>query len=232
MIFSPNNKKWKNLANFSIKINKSTAIEHVNDYKYLGLIIDSNLSWKNHINYLKTKLSKILGMLYRIRYFLNLESRLIILHSLFISHLKYGILNWGRCSKTALKPLSILLNRAFRCIYFCGHKENVTKFYIKNNILQLTDIFKLELGKFMFKYNKGTLPSNFTNYFQKSNTYNTRYSKHNYTIPFKNKQAGLNTLSYKGAKLWSNIPDEIKCSKTIQSFSRKYKKLLLEKYSS
>ena len=198
------------------------------------MILDDKLNWVNHIIYLKNKLSKTLGILYRTRYFLNLESRLTILHSLFLTHLRYGILNWGRCSKTTLKPLCTLLNRAFRCIYFCGYRDNVTKYYQENNILTIPDMFNFELGKFMFKYNKGLLPDNFTTYFTRSNTthsHNTRYTTNNFKIPRKNKQIGLTTLSYKGAKLWSDIPNEIKDSYTLNIFSNKYKKFLLEKYS-
>ena len=234
MTFFPKNKVWRNIPKLSINIDKSQELELVSEYKYLGLIIDSKLNWSNHINYLKLKLSKALGMLFRTRYFLNLESRIIIFQSLFISHLNYGLLNYGRCSNKYIEPLNKLLNKSLRCIHFCGYKENVLKYYVKHNILKVQDMYRLELGKFMFKYKKGLLPINFINYFSESNKshkYETRFSKDNYVIPQKNKSVGLTTLGYQGAKLWSEIPGSLKACRTVQSFSRLYKAFLLEQYA-
>ena len=63
---------WKNI-NLDIKIGNST-ISKVNNYKYLGVTIDSNLKWSNHIKTLKTKLLKTIGILYKTQYYLNQNS--------------------------------------------------------------------------------------------------------------------------------------------------------------
>ena len=68
MLLHPlNNKLWKNI-NFNVKIGK-TVIQMINSYKYLGIIIDSNLNWSEHIESIKTKLQKTLGVLYKTRHF-------------------------------------------------------------------------------------------------------------------------------------------------------------------
>ena len=45
-----------------LTIEGNLEIEKVKEYKYLGLIIDSDLTWKSHVKYLKTKLSKTIGI--------------------------------------------------------------------------------------------------------------------------------------------------------------------------
>ena len=68
MIFAPRSK-----TNSPIKITLKIGtkeIEQVSHYKYLGLIIDDKLNWKQHITFLATKLSRSLGMLFKIRHFI------------------------------------------------------------------------------------------------------------------------------------------------------------------
>ena len=90
-MFLPNSSKFYNL-NLNIFVGKNSPIEQVSQYKYLGLIIDNKLNWKAHIQYLKSKLSKALGLLFRVRRYLTKRSLLLLFHSLFNSHIQYGIL--------------------------------------------------------------------------------------------------------------------------------------------
>ena len=62
MFFSPNTKLWNKADNITLKINNN-ILEEVNNYKYLGLIIDNKLNWKHHIDSLHTKLSRTIGIL-------------------------------------------------------------------------------------------------------------------------------------------------------------------------
>ena len=155
---------------------------------------------------------------------------MLIFHSLFCSHLSYGILCWGRCSRSSMQPLQILLNKAIKCINFkkltTSEQETLSLFH-KDKVLTVHDMFKQELGKFMFKYHKGLLPCNFDNYFMSVSSvhsYSTRSSTANYFLPRKNKSQGLCGLSYLGEKLWSGVPDIIKSKNSLSSFSKSYKK--------
>ena len=60
---------WKNI-DLNVKIGKTVIIK-TNSYKYLGTIIDRNLTWLDHIDTIKTKFEKTLGVLYKTRHFLN-----------------------------------------------------------------------------------------------------------------------------------------------------------------
>ena len=77
--YSKNN-IWKNI-NLDIKIGNST-ISKVNNYKYLGVTIDSSLNWSNNIETLKTKLLKTIGILYKTQYYSNQNSLFYIFNSL------------------------------------------------------------------------------------------------------------------------------------------------------
>ena len=236
LVFSPNSPKFESLSNLKLYVGINKEIERVSQYKYLGLIIDDQLTWNPHIKYIKGKLSQSLGLLYRTRKYLDRRSLILILHSLFISHLQYGILCWGRCSKTSMDPLLISMNKAIKCINFKDprlREKETLKLFHKDKILQVNDMFKLELAKFMYKYYNRLLPANFNRYFTSVDSihnYNTRASGKNYFVPRKDKTKGLSCLSYRGAKLWSEVPVVIKDNLSLPSFTFNYKKELLEKY--
>ena len=71
MIFHKQLKKFKDLHTLRLKIGTQEELEQVKDFKYLGLTIDQHLNWKQHIAILARKLSKSLGILYKIRHYLD-----------------------------------------------------------------------------------------------------------------------------------------------------------------
>ena len=232
MIFSPKSNKFKSLHKLKLFENFDTQITQKSHCKYLGLIIDCNLDWKMHILNLQTKLSKAVGTLYRVRNILNKSSLIKIIYALIISNLKYGILSYARANKTSLKPLNVLFNQALRTINFLKRTDkNNKQLYLDENILTLEQMFKLELGKFCFKFHQNVLPYSFNNYFtaiSDIHRYNTRNFKNRFYIHKQLKQTGLKTLSFMGAKFWNTIPNKLKKQKSIYAFSKHLKKHLLK----
>ena len=52
----------------------NTILEKVSTIKYLGIIFDERFSWTNHVSYLCTKLSKSVGVLSKLRYYVNIDT--------------------------------------------------------------------------------------------------------------------------------------------------------------
>ena len=78
------------MKGFKLYIN-SKEIEHVESCKYLGILIDSDLKWQDHINYIYNKLIKFTSIFYKIRTKLP-EEVLRMIYFVFVhSHLSYGI---------------------------------------------------------------------------------------------------------------------------------------------
>ena len=81
-------------------------MEHLcTQYKYLGIIIDKNLSWSPHIEYISGKISKACGALAKLRYSMSTNLLKDVYHALIHSYIRYGILILGNESQTSLKPL-------------------------------------------------------------------------------------------------------------------------------
>ena len=57
----------KSISNLQLSISGS-IIEHVTQFRFLGLNIDSNLKWKAHLSAVSTKVSRVIGLLHNLNY--------------------------------------------------------------------------------------------------------------------------------------------------------------------
>lgn len=66
-------------------------IERVYETKFLGAVIDHKLTWKQHIDYIKGKISKSIAILYKSRDILNSKALYIIYCSLILPYISYCV---------------------------------------------------------------------------------------------------------------------------------------------
>ena len=117
--------------------------------KYLEILIDDNLSFKSHIHYLESKLSRSVGVISRLRYFLPSSTLINLYYSLIHSHLLYGLPVWASTYKTYLTKIRVLQNKAISIISETPYKERVSFYYYKLQILKLDVFYQFELVKFI-----------------------------------------------------------------------------------
>ena len=99
-----------------VKIN-DYQIKEVEETKFLGVIIDKNLSWQPHIDYLTKKLRCCSGQLNRIKKYLPKSLHKSLYHTLFESHLRYGISVWGEVSHSKLDSLFTAQKYCMRILF-------------------------------------------------------------------------------------------------------------------
>ena len=90
------------LCKFTLTIN-GIELQKCQSAKYLGIILDENLTWEPHIQYLEKKLSQAVDIIAKMRHYLNHENLIALYYVFFYSHLLYGILGWGCASQTRKK---------------------------------------------------------------------------------------------------------------------------------
>ena len=81
----------KRVSNLLFNIDRM-HIEQVSEFNFLGLIIDSNLNWKTHLNEISTKISRIIGLLLKLKYIFRKQVLHSIYNSLIMPHLNYSLL--------------------------------------------------------------------------------------------------------------------------------------------
>ena len=99
---------------------ENTELTQVDCTKGLGLYIDSDLSWKSHINYLSKVLSKNTRILNKLKHIFPTQILLIIYSTLITPYLNYGILVWGNATQNLLDVLYHVQKRAIRTLIMPG----------------------------------------------------------------------------------------------------------------
>ena len=151
-----------------------------------------------------------------------------IYHALVYPYLLYGVMSWGCASENVKKKVKSAQNRVLKIMRFIPFGSfDMKPIYEEMNILQVDDIYRLEVGKFMYKFNNDILPENFQNYFKHVSAihnHNTRTTANLSMNPIRsNTKFSKNTLKYKGVEVWNSIPSDIKHLPSVKSFSRQMK---------
>ena len=108
VIFHANNKPKPYVV--TILINKH-AIDEVETVKYLGILIDYQLTFKNQLDELSKKISRAIGVLYKLRPFVTTKILTSIYYAIVYPFLLYGITVWGNANKTLLEPIDTYLTK-------------------------------------------------------------------------------------------------------------------------
>ena len=102
MIFRHPHTRNNTLTSLNLTIN-GEPIERVTSFDFLGVVFSETLSWKRHTEKIRNKISKVIGMMSRIKRYVDSSILLKIYNSLILSHLHYGILCWGFDCHSLLK---------------------------------------------------------------------------------------------------------------------------------
>ncbi len=107
----------KKMSNFEVNMN-SKRLSRVEETKILGVMIDSDLSFKSHTNTLSNNTSKVVSILSKARYYLPAFSLNLIYKSLIQSKFIYAPNLWGFTYKNNVKRIELVQKRAAKTILF------------------------------------------------------------------------------------------------------------------
>lgn len=207
--------------------------------KFLGIMIDPKLNFKYHVKMLMKKLSSALYFMRNAKNILSAKSLKFIYHSIFHSHLIYGIHTWSSCSQSTINEVFRMQKKAIRIINNAAYNSHTESLFKSSCILpvpMLITFFKLQ---FMQNYVQGFLPSIYNDlWITAAAQYNDgeiRYAlrnSENLYIPLC-RLATLNNHPYfLFPKLWSNFDDEsVKIIRDKSEFKSKLKLYFLNKLS-
>ena len=214
-----------------IKIGNSILSED-KSVKFLGVLVDRELKWIPHIQHVKNKINKQCGILYLTRRYFGPKSLKQLYYSLIYPFLIYCHTIWGNAGKTKLNKIEIAQKRAIRTITFTKKKNN--KYPPSNEqfkslrLLKLSDINIFCSANFVYKsinnHNHVRLFS-----YRSNERYNLRNNS-DLEIPSLSTNQSQTSISYRGVKVWNDIPRHIQTKTSLTSFKITLKSYLLNKY--
>lgn len=200
--------------------------------KYLGITLDDQLNFKEHVKSLEKKINKGVGILGKLKTILPSETLVTLYYALLHPHLMYGIAAWGSTCTTYKNKLRSAQNKAIRIICNIDPRQSSTPGYKKLQILKLDDIYKHEIAKLMHKYSNNALPTSLVKCFElitSKHLYNTRQLDANFFLPRFTTKRTQKSFEYQGVKIWNEIQIGIK-KLSYKTFVKKHKETLLDCY--
>ena len=191
--------------------------------KYLGIFIDSTLTWNNHIKHVNLKIAKGIGIIAWLRY-LSCD----VIRSLFFSfvqpYIDYGVVNWGSAPCNNLNVVRRSLDKAIRVMLFKRQKEPMLPLYKQLKILDFDNHVKFTWSIFIWKIYHGCAPVSFSSDFVLK--YMARSLHENaiqFQIPTVNTDYKKWFITYSGIITWNAIPYIIRTENNFCCSQRKLK---------
>lgn len=126
----------------------------ITNLKYLGVFLDSKLTWATHISDLARRLRTLNRMLYFLSEHFSRDQMRGIYQALYESVLTYGILHWGNAAQSLRKRVQVAQNYAIKSIIGYSYSKNMrTKgIYKSTNLRPVSEIYKYRASIFAFKH--------------------------------------------------------------------------------
>ena len=209
------------------------VIHRENKVKYLGLMIDEKLSWKDHIDYLIVSLSKFYGIFNKIKYFVPKRHKLAIYNAYVLSKICYGIEIYGSMSETLSNRLQIVSNKLLKILFNMSPFHSTNQLHKELDILKVKDVYKSRVLKFVFQCLNHTMLCMYNNYFQKRRSLHDRNLRDmkNLHVPVGYSAIALSSTRINGAKLWNELPLEIRKIDDAICFKNSLKSHFMESYT-
>ena len=91
----------------------NSSLSNIKNHKYLGVILDSKMSWIQHISYVKNKVAKGIGIMFKAIPYLDRRSLINLYNAYIYPYLIYCVESWGNALKCHLDQLYILQKKEF-----------------------------------------------------------------------------------------------------------------------
>ena len=132
MIFSKND-FWYPLPPLKLY---GEALQFSTSFKLLGLMLDSKLTWKNHLHSNESKLSKACGILYKIRRKITRSIARLIYQSIAYPYIIYGNTLWSAAAKSHHEKLITKQKKLMRIIMKSQRNAHTNPFFVKLKLLK------------------------------------------------------------------------------------------------
>lgn len=222
MVFTPRRSDCN--INFKLSIG-GIEIERVKSCRYLGLIIDDELKWSDHINNIYSYLLKYVGIFYKLRNRVPADVMKNVYYAFVHSHILYGIELYANTFPTYIDKLVKLNNRILRILLHQSRFCSVRDLYTSFNTLSVPDLHKYQILLLVHNtlFHSNLLPDVFANYFTLNSSVHVYLTRSHSDIHIyrANTSFGQRSVTHKGGILWNSLPSALKSIHSTTHFKSK-----------
>lgn len=219
ILFPTRSATQNQVNNLSLRFLDDTQLLQVDELKYLGIWLDSQLSFRCHINSVVKKINCNLRILFRSINCFTQRIRLRIVSQLIFPILDYADVVYQNTSETNLKVLNVIFNNICRFVLRCPFTTHHCEMY---------DSLKLSLKarrqyhwyQVIFKCVHYDYPSYLKEYLIPYRpSYRLRHTEYFFfTVPNILKESGRRAFKFKAPSEWNSLPGSLRSITSLCSF--------------
>ena len=227
MIFCAKNKSYPR-SEMSIIVDGAT-VDLVYQTKFLGVFIDSKLSWSSHINHVAGKISKSIGIITKARKFLDTKTLTGLYYTFIYPYLNYCCTVWGIAPESQLLKLHILQKRIVRIIMGKPRLFPSDGLFKTLNILKIQNLNVFKLSMFCYKFKNSHLPAIFDEFITSISNVHDHHTRCSHLFYIKTPRTvyAQSSVEYNAPLTWNSLSFEIQTEQCETSFKRKLVSYLL-----
>ena len=144
--------RFRDLRNRT-KLTKSERIvlKEASSVKYLGVLVDEEVTFKDHVELVKKKLNKCFHAVLKSRQVLTQSQMLVNYKTHVKPMIQYGVLIYGGTMYSNLQPILKMQKKIVRCIFHLRFSTSVKEVMNSNKIHTVYELYLYEITKFMLK---------------------------------------------------------------------------------
>ena len=155
-------------------LTNGNPIDEVQEFNFLGITIDQNITWTPYIRKKYIKISRVIGVLRKLKSIFPQHILRLIYNSLIHSHLIYGLNLWG----FKHKRITILQKKTIRILPFRPYISHSTSAFKELKVPMLKDLYIIQLYRIYYKNIHNILPV----YFQRLSPNYNNGTAHNHNL--------------------------------------------------
>lgn len=197
----------QNISHFAYTID-DTPLTSLNQHKYLGLVISSDLRWEAHVNYVTSSALKRLFFLKRRLRYAPPQTKLLAYKTLIRPLIEYANLVWFPATNNLIKKLEGVQRKAVRFVYNkYSYLHSPSDLIARAGLLTLRNRAKLARLKMLFQLIHKQLNIDSSRFISISETRQSRH-KHPLTL----QEYRFNTNCFKNSffpqsiREWNRLP--------------------------
>ena len=198
---------------------KSFSLNRKDNIKFLGVTVDSKLTFKNHINEICSKVSKTLGIMRKLNY-LPSHVLLRIYFAMIFPYLIYCIEAWGSIKITNISPLFVKQKMAIKVITSNDIRTPSAPLFKDLSLLRLDQLYEFYSCIYFYKiFNMAEAPYIYDDIEQHQVDHGVSLrNRENYRKPRVNNIKYKQSFLYSGLNLWNELSSDIRNKPNLNSF--------------
>ena len=183
---------------------------------YLGIVLDCNLRWEDHVSQLTNKLRRLQYGFKIMSKICSFQNLIRLYQSLVQSIISYGLIVWGGCFNSNIVKLQVIQKRILKIILHKPDRYPTNLLFSETQILSINQLYHHQICKYIYYHRKDIL-----------------HIDHHYSTRLNSKLSSKTDRCYKKitqcyfkskiSRIYNTLPENIKNIKSYYSFSKKTK---------